>query len=250
MLRPNMPENELLSVRFLLGLIVVLLGLLAIAFVALIALVTGLPVTMLVGQALDALFATSSVQALWYVTRAAGLVAYLLLWLATAWGLAVSSKIFEPMLQGAFTYDFHQFLSLFAIGFVVLHVVVLVADRYLPFSIAAVLIPFVAPYRPVWVGIGVIGLYLTLLVTVTFYIRRWIGKKAFRMIHMASLVAYVAAAVHGLMAGTDSPLWTAQVMYAGTMLVIVFLMVYWLAMLLPNKRSPSTTKPTGQLDRA
>ena len=70
-----------------------------------------------VGKVLSKLFATNSVQTMWYVTRAAGLTAYLLVWLSTVWGLGVSSKIFDPVLQRVFTYDFHQFLSLLAIGF-------------------------------------------------------------------------------------------------------------------------------------
>jgi predicted ferric reductase len=174
----------------------------------------------------DQLFAASSVQAMWYVTRAAGLMSYLLLWLSTVWGLAVSNKIFDPVLHRAFTYDFHQFLSLLAIGFIILHIVVLLADQYLPFSVAQVLVPFAAPYRPVWVGIGTIGLYLTLLVSITFYIRKWIGQKAFRMIHLVSYIAFLAAALHGLFAGTDSPLITVRVMYLSTTLVVVFLTVY------------------------
>ena len=232
----NTPENDWISVRLLLVLTGALLGLIVLILVTFIVLVTGLPVTQLIAHALDTLFAVSSVQALWYVTRAAGLLSYLLLWLATAWGIAVSSKMVEPVLQGVFTYDFHQFLSLLAIGFVVLHVVVLLADRYLPFSIAAILVPFVAPYRPVWVGIGVIGFYLMLLVSVTFSIRRHIGMKAFRAIHLISYVTYVFAAIHGLMAGTDSPLLTTQLMYAGTALVIVFLTTYRIAMPLINKQ--------------
>jgi sulfoxide reductase heme-binding subunit YedZ len=232
----NTHDNEWIPVRLLVALITVLLGVIIFAFATVVVLITGLPVTALVSQVLDALFATSSVQALWYVTRAAGLIAYLLLWLSTAWGIAVSSKIFDPVLQGAFTYDFHQFLSLLSIGFVVVHVVVLLADRYLPFSVAAILVPFVAPYRPVWVGIGVIGLYLTLLVSITFYIRQRIGMKTFRTIHLLSFVAYVFAAMHGLMAGTDSSLVTTQLMYASTTLVIVFLTVYRVAMPFLNKR--------------
>jgi predicted ferric reductase len=164
-------------------------------------------------------------------------VAYFLLWLSTAWGLAVTSKIFDPLLHRAFTYDMHQFISLLAIGFTVLHVVVLLGDRYLPFSVAQVLIPFIAPYRPLWVGVGVIGLYITLLVSITFYIRRWIGQKTFRVIHISSFLAYAAVTVHGLMAGTDSPLWTTQLMYAGTALAIVFLTVYWIATVLQNRIS-------------
>jgi predicted ferric reductase len=184
----------------------------------------------------DQLFAASSVQALWYVTRAAGLISFLLLWLSTVWGLAVSNKILDPVLHRAFTYDFHQFLSLLAIGFMILHVVVLLADQYLPFSVAQVLMPFAAPYRPLWVGIGTIGLYLTLLVSITFYIRRRIGQKAFRAIHMASYLAFIAAALHGLFAGTDSPLVTVQVMYIVTTLSVVFLTVYRIVMSAQAKR--------------
>jgi len=225
----NMPEIYL---RTAIG---VLLGMLVMIIFTVGVVIAQSPLHLSIGRALDALFGASSVQALWYVTRAAGLIAYLLLWLSTAWGLAVSSKIFDPLLHRAFTYDMHQFISLLAIGFTILHVGVLVADRYLPFSLAAILVPFVASYRPLWVGIGVIGLYLTLLVSITFYIRRWIGQKTFRLIHLASFLAYIAVTLHGLMAGTDSPLWTTQLMYAGTALVIVFLTVYWVFMALASK---------------
>jgi hypothetical protein len=113
---------------------------------------------------------------LWYVTRAAGLLAYLLLWLSTVWGLAIASKIFDPLLHRAFTFDAHEWLSLLALGFTILHVGVLLGDVYLPFSLAEILIPFVAPYRPFGVGLGIIGFYLTLLVTVTFYLRSRISQ--------------------------------------------------------------------------
>lgn len=211
---------------------IVFLGTVLLAMFALAALIPGSPVLRWVAQWSDRLLAISSVQALWYMTRAAGIVAYLLLWLSTAWGLAVSSKIFDPVLQRFFTYDMHQFLSLLAIGFSVLHVAVLLADRYLPFSLAQVLVPFIAPYRPLWVGFGVIGLYLVLLVSATFYIRQRIGYAAFHVIHYTSLLAYAGITVHGLMAGTDSPLWTTLLMYAGTALVVVFLLAYRLVMAL------------------
>lgn len=205
-------------------------------------LIPGMPLLGLFSRLFNWLFALDTVQALWYITRAAGIIAYLLLWLSTAWGLAVSSKIFDPVLHRAFTYDMHQFISLVAIGFTILHIVVLFADQYLPFSVAQILIPFIAPYRPIWVGIGILGLYLTLLVTVTFYIRRWIGQKTFRVIHLASFLAYAGVTIHGLMAGTDSVLLATQLMYAGSALAIVFLTVYWLGMMLQNK----TTAPSVQ----
>jgi len=62
------------------------------------------------------------------------------------------------------------------------------------------------------VGLGVIGFYLILLVTVTFYIRSRIGMKAFRAIHLLSLVAYRGAVIHGFFSGTDSSLLAAQLL--------------------------------------
>lgn len=189
------------------------------------------------------LFGLTSVQVWWYITRAAGIAAFILLWLSTAWGLAVSSKIFDTLLHRAYTYDFHQFLSLLALGFLFLHIAVLMLDQFLPFSIGQILVPFTSSYRPLWVGIGVIAFYLTLLVTVTFYIRGRIGVKAFRWIHTLSLVAYLGATFHGLYAGTDSPLLSMQILYKGSLLTIIFLTVYWLVVLAMKKAQPDPKPP-------
>jgi predicted ferric reductase len=77
------------------------------------------------GKWLNWFFALDSVQLWWYVTRASGLVAYLLLWFSMVLGLAITSKYLDQMLDRVFTYDFHQFISLLSIAFTLLHVVVL-----------------------------------------------------------------------------------------------------------------------------
>jgi predicted ferric reductase len=187
-------------------------------------------------------FSTNSVQTMWYITRSAGLAAYILMWLSVAWGLAVSSKILDNLLHRSFTYDFHQFLSLLALGFVALHVIVLMFDQYLPYSVAQILVPFISPYRPVWVGIGVIALYLSLLVTVTFYLRGRIGMKAFRYIHMASLLGYLGALVHSVLSGTDSSLTSVLFLYVGTFLATVFLMMYWIYLSVQKNRLKAAQK--------
>ncbi|HBX69781.1 MAG TPA: hypothetical protein DEH25_10515 [Chloroflexi bacterium] len=174
--------------------------------------------------------------ATWYVTRAAGIVAYLLLWLSTIWGLAISSKIFDRLLHRGFTFDFHQLFSLLALGFLALHVFILMADSYLPYSLAEVLVPFLSPYRPFWVGLGVIAAYISILVTVTFYLRQKISMKNFRLIHYTSLLGYLGATLHGLLAGTDSSLPVAMLMYLVTFLLVIFLLAYWLLMLWLSKR--------------
>jgi predicted ferric reductase len=181
------------------------------------------------GNAIGWLFAANSVELVWYITRSAGWVAYLLLWLSMVWGLAVPSKIFDRLLPRLFTFEAHEYISLLAIGFTALHMVVLMFGSYLPYSLAQILIPFISTYRPFWVGIGVLAAYLILLVTVTYYIRVRIGAEAFRIIHVLSLVGFVGAALHGLLSGTDSFLPAAQWAYLGTVGSVAVLTAYWLS---------------------
>ena len=181
-------------------------------------------------QTLHSFFGLDSVQIWWYITRASGLTGYFLLWLSMIWGFAIPSKIVQPLVEGTFSYDFHEHLSLIGLGFVLLHVVVLMFDNFLRFSILQILIPFIDTYRPFWVGLGVISFYMLLLVTITFYLRGKIGVQAFRSIHVLSIVGYLGATLHGLFAGTDSALPVTMFLYAGTFLVVIFLTVYWLFM--------------------
>ena len=195
-------------------------------------------------QQLRSLLGLDSVQIWWYVTRASGLTGYFLIWLSMVWGFAIPSKIFQPFLETIFTYDFHEHLSLLGIGFVFLHVIVLLFDKYLPFNLIQILVPFTDTYRPLWVGLGIISFYLLFLVTATFYLRQQIGSKAFRSIHLLSLVAYLGATLHGLFAGTDSALPITNFLYAGTFLVVIFFTVYWLIMRLlgRDQKQAATTR--------
>jgi len=129
-------------------------------------------------QQLQSLFAMNSTQIWWYVTRASGLTGYFLLWLSMVWGFAIPTGMFHPLLENVFTYEFHEHLSLLGLGFVLVHIAVLLFDKYLPFSILQLLIPFTNTYRPFWVGLGIISFYVLLLVAFTFYLRQRIGSKA------------------------------------------------------------------------
>lgn len=235
-------SNRLLGSKVLRGaLIVMLVGLTFAASLAVLWL-SQTPAGVAVGSSLSSLFATDSVESWWYVTRAAGLTSYFLLWLSMVWGMAISTKFFHPAVDGSYSYDFHEFLSLLGLGFVLLHVSVLMLDKYLPFNILQILIPFVDTYRPLWVGLGIIGFYIFVLVTVTFYIRKMIGPRAFRGIHLFSLLGYVGATLHGLYAGTDSALAVTQLLYIVTALVVLFLTAYWVVLGIMTKREKAAAE--------
>ncbi len=221
------PQSKILAgillVLFLLagGIVVLAAGLLALR--------TGVIASPL--KLLNDLFALDNIHLWWYISRASGLMGYLLLWLSTLWGFAVSSKVFDSFIERMFTYDFHEYLSLLGLGFVGLHALVLTLDRVEPFSLTEVLFPFISGYRPFWTGIGIIAFYLSALVTVTFYIRSKISMKTFRAIHYLGIAAFAGALFHSLYAGTDSALTWVQGMYWGTFLSTVFFLVYWLGSL-------------------
>jgi predicted ferric reductase len=189
------------------------------------------PVGQSLGTFLRWLLAVDSIQIWWYVTRASGIIAYLLLWFSTILGLAVTSKYLDSMLDRLFTYDFHEFISLLSVAFTLVHVLVLTFDRYMPYSVAQILVPFISPYRPFWVGVGVISFYLVLLVTITFYLRNRIGTRVFRIIHYLSLLSYIGVTLHGYYSGTDTALPSMKILYDVSGLAVLFLTVYWLVLL-------------------
>ena len=223
--RAHSPIEKTVSVTGLIAAVIILLA-------AGIYSLSGIPYT----QSFSGLFALDSLHIWWYISRAAGLMGYLLFWLSTIWGFAVSSKILDAFLERSFTYDFHEHLSLLSIGFILLHVAVLLFDKYEPLSMLEILVPFVSAYRPFWVGIGIIGFYLTILVTITFYIRDRISMQAFRKIHYLSIAAFIGSFAHSLYSGTDSTITWVQWMYWGTFLSTVFFGLQWIFTLLLRRR--------------
>lgn len=138
----------------------------------------------------------------WAMTRAAGLVAFALLWLSVMLGLLQSTGYFRM----AGVVDLHAFVSVWGLYATVSHVVVLLFDRHSPYTLVEILNPFASRVSPVLNGIGGIALYIAVGVSVTTYFRKEIGAKAWRAIHLTSLAAFLFALLHGLLLGTDSAL--------------------------------------------
>ncbi len=169
--------------------------------------------------------------AYWYLTRTSGLVAYALAWLSMAFGLLISNRLARLWPGGPTAYTLHEYTSLLAVAFTVFHVVILLGNRYVPYSVAQVLIPFSNDaYRPLAIGLGQVGLYLLLPVTFTFYIRKGIGQWAWRAIHFLSYGVFVLALIHSVAGGTDSPTPWAQAYYwltGGSLWLLTLYRVVW-----------------------
>jgi len=166
-------------------------------------------------------------QAFWFLSRGSALAAFGLLWVSMALGIGVTNRMARLWPGGPQAVDLHEFASLLGLVFAVFHGLILLGDRYIGFTLAQVLIPFASSgYKPVWVGLGQIGAYLWGVILVSFYARRRIGTRNWRLIHYATYASFLLALIHGLASGTDSSTpWMAAVYWVSTG-SLLFLTVY------------------------
>ncbi|MEM7272411.1 MAG: ferric reductase-like transmembrane domain-containing protein [Actinomycetota bacterium] len=143
-------------------------------------------------------------QTWWFVARSTGLVAYVLLGVSVIGGLLLSTQVLGRRPPSHWMLDWHRFVGALAIVFTSVHMAALVADSYVDFGLEDLFIPFVSPWRPVAVGLGVLALYLALAVEITSLLRRRLPQTLWRRVHYLSVPAFVLATVHLLMAGEDA----------------------------------------------
>jgi predicted ferric reductase len=166
-------------------------------------------------------------KAYWYLSRASGLVAYVLVWLSVALGLLITNRLARIWPGGPLAADVHQFASLLGLTFAVFHGLILLGDHYINFTLAQLLVPFASRnYQPLWVGLGQLGFYLTLPLTFSFYIRKQIGYRAWRLIHYGSFTVFVLVFLHGAGSGTDSSNFFISATYYLTGGAVLFLTIY------------------------
>lgn len=177
-------------------------------------------------------------KAFWYLARASGVVAYLLLWLAMVAGLLVSNKLARLWNGGPQTVDLHQYVTWLAIAFSVFHALILVGDRYIRATVPQVLTPFAyAEYNPFWVGVGQLMFYAALIIAVSYYFRKRMGYRVWRALHYASFVLYLGLTLHGIFAGTDTTVPLMLVIYIATGVSICLLTIVRIVEALRASRS-------------
>lgn len=188
-------------------------------------------------QGLATLAAAHSDKLPWFGTRVTAFLAYLALGGAVVWGLLLSTKLLDVIAHRPVTFALHKDLSLAGLGLAAVHAILLALDSKVPFSIGAIVVPFAAPYRPAWVGLGQIAFIVTAIVFASFYVRGRMGQRTWRLLHYLTFAAFAAATVHGLRAGTDTAEPWAWAIYAGTTSIVVFLLVYRVVLSVSMRRA-------------
>jgi sulfoxide reductase heme-binding subunit YedZ len=101
-------------------------------------------------------------------------------------------------------FGLHRNVTLLALSFVVVHVVTTVVDKFAPIGYKDAVLPFVSPYRPIWLGLGAVAFDLLLALIVTSLLRAHIGLRSWRAVHWLAYASWPVALVHSLGTGSDA----------------------------------------------
>jgi predicted ferric reductase len=171
----------------------------------------------------------------WFLARASGLTAYVLMTLSVLAGLVVKSRPFGRAVRPVTATDTHRFLSLLALGAVALHGLTLMLDKTVHIGPAALLVPGLASYRPVATGAGVLAMEVAALIVISFRLRQRIGYRAWRRLHWATYGVFVAVTAHGIAAGTDTARPAIFALYLGAVFAVATATA-WRALIQPTKK--------------
>jgi methionine sulfoxide reductase heme-binding subunit len=140
--------------------------------------------------------------AVWYLARASGTCAYLLLSGSVVAGTLMSAKTSFAWPKFAVE-ELHRYLTILTGLFVVLHGGMLLLDRVVPISLAQELVPFAAPYRPLAVAFGTTAAELMAAVALTNAVRSQLPHRVWRRAHYLTIGVWACASLHALLAGSD-----------------------------------------------
>ena len=146
---------------------------------------------------------TTASAALWYTSRATGVIALVLLTAVLVLGIMVSRQGRLPGLPRFAGTSLHRSVSLLSVVFVAVHIATAIADPFVTIGIAASVVPFISPYEPFWLGIGAVSVDLMLALVVTSLLRARIGRRTWRAVHWLAYLSWPVAFAHSIGSGTD-----------------------------------------------
>jgi len=159
--------------------------------------------------------------ALWYASRATGVVTMLLLTAVVLLGILVNRQGRLRGLPGFAVTGLHRNVSLLAVVFLAIHVVTAIADPYVTIGLAAAVLPFASAYKPLWLGLGAISLDLIAALILTSLARARMSRRAWRGIHWLAYAAWPLAVVHSLGSSSDARSGLVLGVLAGCVLAIL-----------------------------
>jgi sulfoxide reductase heme-binding subunit YedZ len=197
-------------------------------------LAVGAAVGLLIVAATDQVLpATSAHQAelrIWLASRAAGFTALGLLTVQIALGLVLSHPTNKSTWKlSKRLFPWHENAWIFVLAFLAAHVVSLILDPYAGVGVVGAFVPGLSDYRSAPVALGTLSLWALLVTGLTARYTRLLPAGAWLAIHRLSLVVFVLAWMHGLLAGTDSTALLAFYLVSAAVVLGAATYRYWVS---------------------
>lgn len=142
---------------------------------------------------------------LWYLTRSAGVVSFLLLTGALVLGVASTQRaLASPRWPRFATQSLHRNVALLGLGLLVVHIATTVLDSFVTVGWVNAVVPFSSSYKRFGVGLGAVALDLLLLVVVTSLLRLHLPLRVWRAVHLSAYAMWPVSLLHFLLTGTDA----------------------------------------------
>lgn len=143
---------------------------------------------------------------LWYLARAAGVVAMIMFTVSAALGIGMSGSR-RPERRFWLQYV-HRSAAVTGLVLLATHVIAVISDSFVAISPAVLFWPFGSGYRPFAVLLGVLALYGLVLASLVGAARGRLAasetfSKYWRKLHIAASIGWLLSIGHALLAGTD-----------------------------------------------
>ncbi len=149
----------------------------------------------------------------WYITRAAGMVAAVSLVFLMLSGIGFITGATFRFLEPLTAWATHKAIAYVFGASLAVHGIALLFDKFVPFNVAQILLPFLSSYRKVtiaghhvgslYVALGVIAFYFVLAIIISSIV--WIDKKphTWKLFHFLAYLTMIFVFFHALYLGTD-----------------------------------------------
>ena len=143
----------------------------------------------------------------WELGRIFGIATLIILWVLTNLGFLARARVplYRAGLSQLTLLRLHRILAAVGGSFLVVHLFTLAIDSYAGVGFVGIFVPFSATYRPLAVAIGTAALYLGLTVGGSAALSGLLVGPRWLSIHRLAIVMFLAAWIHGVTAGTDTP---------------------------------------------
>lgn len=195
---------------------------------------------------------TNNISLAWYIGRASGILAFILLTLVVVNGLLMTTRLVFRLLPPALNYEMHRFFAWMALLAVIGHFVSFTFDPYFHLTLFEGLAPFAIMrdfsshlgYDLRWaVGIGTIAFYGIAALIISSELKgRFLSLKKWRTLHYSSFLTYLLFLAHGFFAGTDSKEWWMIWLYGLSASLVFGLTGLRIFAAIQKKRRAATTQ--------